>query len=283
MHVRQLASVVLLALARPVLGQDVPQAPDVHFVPTPMKVVEKMLEVTRVGPRDVVYDLGSGDGRIVITAASRRGARGVGIDIDPVRIKESRHNADSAGVKGRVTFRQADLFKTDLSEATVVTLYLLPLLNKRLLPKLYRELEPGARIASNTFDMGDWKADSMIEVPGEAGGTHELFYWLLPADASGEWTLAVKGGETYGLSLRQRYQELEGSATARGDEAPLEQARVKGDSLLFTLRGARFSGRVSDGSARGSVTDGSGEPREWTATRRARGRGPIPPDSAGRG
>jgi hypothetical protein len=281
MNVRQLVPVALLALARPVLAQDAPQAPDVHFVPTPMAVVEKMLEVTKVGRTDVVYDLGSGDGRIVITAASRRGARGVGIDIDPVRIEESRHNADSAGVKGRVTFRRADLFKTDLREATVVTLYLLPLLNRRLLPKLYRELEPGARIASNAFDMGDWKADSVIEVSGQAGGTHEVFYWLLPADASGHWTLAVEGGETYGLRLQQRYQQVEGSATVGGEEVPIEQARVKGDSLLFTLRGARFSGRVSEGTAQGRITDGGGESREWTATRRARGRGPIPPDTTG--
>ena len=276
MNLRMLGPLVLLALARPAVGQSPPQAPDVHFVPTPMEVVEAMLEVTRVGPKDVVYDLGSGDGRIVITAASRRGARGVGIDIDPERIKESRVNADSAGVKGRVAFRQADLFKSDLREASVITLYLLPLLNQRLMPKLYRELRPGTRIASNAFDMGDWKADSVIEVPGKVGGTYTVYYWLLPADVGGEWTVRVKGGETFGLSLAQEYQQLEGRATVEGAGKDLEQARVRGDSLEFTLGGARYEGTVKGGRARGMVSDGSGEPREWTATRRTRGRGPIP-------
>lgn len=282
MNVRQLGPVVLLALARPALGQDAPRSPDVHFVATPMEVVETMLDVTRVGPKDVVYDLGSGDGRIVITAASRRGARGVGIDIDPERIKESRVNADSAGVKGRVAFRQADLFTSDLREASVVTLYLLPLLNQRLLPKLYRELRPGTRIASNAFDMGEWKADSVIEVPGKVGGTHEVYYWLLPADVSGHWTVMVKGGERYGLSLEQRYQEIEGSATLAGREAALELARVKGDSLVFTLDGSRYRGWVNGGNAKGTVTDGNGGTRDWTATRRSRGRGPVPPHMVGR-
>ena len=264
-------SLALLALAHPLPAQST-QFPDVHFVPTPMEVVEAMLQVTRVGPKDVVYDLGSGDGRIVITAASRHGARGIGIDIDPQRIKESRQNADSAGVTDKVTFRQADLFKSDLRQASVVTLYLLPLLNQRLRPKLFQELRPGSRIASNAFDMGDWKPDSTIEVPGKVGGTYNVYYWVIPADVSGDWTIAVKGSEKRNVSLRQRYQQLEG--------AGVEDGRVKGDSVFFTLGDRRFAGRVTGGSASGTATViGGGEAREWTGTRRARGPGPVPPDT----
>ena len=276
MRVRLLGSITLLALSRPAAAQQGYQAPDVHFVPTPMEVVESMLAVTKVGPKDVVYDLGSGDGRIVITAASRHDARGIGIDIDPERIKESRRNADSAGVKGRVTFRQADLFKTDLRDASVVTLYLLPMLNLRLRPKLFEELRPGSRIASNAFDMGDWKPDSVVEVPGKVGGTYNVYYWLLPADVSGEWTLSV-GGQKHELTLEQRFQELTGTATVEGGRAQVEEARVKGDSVFFTLRDARFAGEVTGGGAKGTTT--GSETREWTATRRTRGKGPVPPDT----
>jgi len=128
---------------------------DVPYVPTPQAVVDKMLEMAKVGPNDVLYDLGCGDGRIVITAASRFGARGVGIDIDPERIAEAKENAKKAGVAERVQFRQADLFKSNFAEATVVTLYLLPDINRRLRPQLWRQLKPGTRIVSHAFDMGD--------------------------------------------------------------------------------------------------------------------------------
>jgi ubiquinone/menaquinone biosynthesis C-methylase UbiE len=150
-------------------------ARDVPFVPTPEKVVDRMLEVAKVGPNDVVYDLGSGDGRIVIAAAKKHGARGVGIDIDPERVKEARANARSAGVSDRVEFREADLFKTDLSEATVVTLYLLSSVNLQLRPKLLSELKPGTRIVSHAFDMGDWKP-----LKTEKVGSSTLYYWVVP-------------------------------------------------------------------------------------------------------
>jgi ubiquinone/menaquinone biosynthesis C-methylase UbiE len=150
-------------------------ARDVPFVPTPEKVVDRMLEIAKVGPNDVVYDLGSGDGRIVIAAAKKHGARGVGIDIDPERIKEARANARSAGVSDRVEFREADLFKTDLSEATVVTLYLLSSVNLQLRPKLLSELKPGTRIVSHAFDMGDWKP-----LKTEKVGSSSVYYWVVP-------------------------------------------------------------------------------------------------------
>jgi len=163
---------LLLALALfvpPALARDVP------FVPTPERVVEKMLEVAKVGPKDVVYDLGSGDGRIVIAAARKHGARAVGIDIDPERIKEARDNARRAGVSDRVEFRQEDLFKADFSEATVVTMYLLSGVNQRLRPKLLAELKPGTRLVSHAFDMGDWKPTQTHKV-----GTSTVYYWVVP-------------------------------------------------------------------------------------------------------
>lgn len=157
--------------------------PDVHYVPTPEEVVEKMLELANVGKDDVVYDLGCGDGRIVITAAKKYGARGVGVDIDPQRIKESNENAQKAGVTDRVKFLQQDLFEMDFSEATVVTLYLLPALNLKLRPKLLRELKPGTRIVSHAFDMGDWKPEKVVTVSADSGFVDQLtvYYWVVPA------------------------------------------------------------------------------------------------------
>ena len=148
---------------------------DVPYVPTPMAVVNKMLDMANVRANDVVYDLGCGDGRIVITAAKERGARGVGIDIDPQRIKEANANAEAAGVTDRVKFLNQDLFTTDISEATVVTLYLLPSLNVKLIPKLKSELKPGTRIVSHAFDMGDWKPEQTLNVSGRT-----VYYWTIP-------------------------------------------------------------------------------------------------------
>jgi 2-polyprenyl-3-methyl-5-hydroxy-6-metoxy-1,4-benzoquinol methylase len=148
---------------------------DVPYVPTSQSVVEAMLELAQVNKNDVVYDLGSGDGRIPITAAQKYGARGVGIDIDPERIQESNVNAQKAGVTDRVRFIQQDLFKTDVREATVVTLYLLPEVNLKLRPKLLQELRPGTRIVSHSFDMGDWKPQRTVQV----GGT-TIYLWVVP-------------------------------------------------------------------------------------------------------
>jgi SAM-dependent methyltransferase len=151
------------------------RTPDVVYVPTPVPVVNEMLRLANVKSNDVVYDLGSGDGRIVIAAAQERGASGVGIDINPERIREANQNAQNAGVSDRVQFRQQDLFQTDFSKATVVTLYLLPELNVKLRPKLLRELKPGTRIVSHAFDMGDWKPQQVVEVNGRT-----VYYWVVP-------------------------------------------------------------------------------------------------------
>jgi Methyltransferase domain len=148
---------------------------DVPYVPTPQSVVDAMLKVAKVGKNDVLYDLGSGDGRIVVTAAQKFGTQGVGVDINPERIEEANQNAQKAGVSDRVKFVQQDLFNTDLSKATVVTLYLLPDVNLKLRPKLFKELKPGTRIVSHAFDMGDWKPQQTLNVDGKT-----IYYWVVP-------------------------------------------------------------------------------------------------------
>lgn len=150
--------------------------PDVVYVPTPQVVVDEMLALAKVTKNDVIYDLGSGDGRIPITAAQKFGTRGVGIDINPERIKEANENAQKAGVTDRVKFLQQDLFQSDFSEATVVTLYLLPELNVKLRPQLFKQLKPGTRIVSHDFDMGDWKPDQVVQT--QEGST--IYYWVIP-------------------------------------------------------------------------------------------------------
>lgn len=149
--------------------------PDVIYLPTPPKVVDAMLEMAKVRKGDVLYDLGSGDGRIPIAAAKKYGIRAVGVDIDPVRIKEARANAAAAGVADKVTFRQEDLFKTDFSEASVVTLYLLSSLNEKLRPRLLAELKPGTRIVSHAFRMGDWEPEKTRDVEGST-----IYFWTVP-------------------------------------------------------------------------------------------------------
>jgi 2-polyprenyl-3-methyl-5-hydroxy-6-metoxy-1,4-benzoquinol methylase len=159
--------------------QPLQKAPDVVYVPTPEAVVEKMLELAKVTKDDVLYDLGSGDGRIPITAAQKFGTQGVGIEIRPDLVQEARKKAQQAGVSDRVQFLQQDLFETDFSKATVVTLYLLPQLNLKLRPTLFKQLKPGTRIVSHDFNMGDWKPDQVVQVQG-SGRTHTVYFWTIP-------------------------------------------------------------------------------------------------------
>ena len=148
---------------------------DVPYVPTPQSVVDKMLDLAQVGKKDVLYDLGCGDGRIVVTAAKERGARGTGIDLDPARIAEARENAKRAGVADRASFRVGDLFETDFSDATVVTLYLLPTINVKLRPQLWKQLKVGTRVVSHAFDMGpEWPPEKTAEVEGR-----RIYYWTI--------------------------------------------------------------------------------------------------------
>lgn len=172
-----------LKLIPPVLATGYPlaaQKGDVPYVPTPEEVVDQMLKLAAVGKDDILYDLGCGDGRIVITAAKQYGAKGVGIDIDPERIQEANENAKQAGVAERTRFVEKDLFQADIHEATVVTLYLLPSVNEKLRPKLRKDLKPGTRIVSHQFDMGDWKPEKKVEI-----GYRTIYLWKVPASASG--------------------------------------------------------------------------------------------------
>jgi precorrin-6B methylase 2 len=167
------------------------RAPDVIFVPTPHEVVDAMLKVAKAGRGDVLYDLGSGDGRIPITAVQKYGVvRAVGIDINPERIREANQNRIKAGVGQRVTFVNADLFESNLSEASVVTLYLLPWLNLKLLPKLLKELKPGTRIVSHSFDMGSWKAEQTLTVEGRS-----VYFWTIPAPGTPAYAAAMAAAE----------------------------------------------------------------------------------------
>jgi SAM-dependent methyltransferase len=258
------------------VAQGQTRRPDVEYVPTPHHVVDEMLRLARVGKDDVVYDLGCGDGRVVIAAAKRYGARGVGVDIDPQRIKESRENARKAGVSKRVKFLQQDLFETDIREATVVTLYLLPKLNLQLRPKLLSDLKPGTRVVSHDFDMDDWQPDRVVKVPGSY--EHTVYYWVVPAEVAGvwRWRLPNEAG-TSTLRLRQHFQEVSGTLTLGGEELAISRATLNGDRLQLTVaRPDRvrltFDGRVEGNAIRGHVVVQGGPTAgryPWSAQREA--------------
>ncbi len=265
----------------------------VPYVPTPQGIVERMLDIAKVGPADYVIDLGSGDGRIVITAAKKHGARGFGVDLNPERIKESSENARRAGVTDKVAFYQRNLFETDLAQASVITMYLLPRVNLELRPKLL-ELAPGTRLVSHDFDMGDWRADTHIAVRdddkyGGAGGTSDIYYWVVPAKVEGtwHWQAPVAGKpQSYEIRLDQKYQVITGSVWIGGRTATLQGASVSGTEIRFhftaEVNGSpvkhEYTGKI-EGAAINGTTVLSG-PRiqaqaEWKASR-----GPRPVASA---
>lgn len=247
---------------------------DVPYVPTPMPVVEKMLELTRPTADDSLYDLGSGDGRIVVTAAETYGTPGVGVELDSGRVASARERARTAEVEHLVRFVRGDLFETDVSPATVVTLYLLSSVNLELRPKLFRELRPGTRVVSHDFDMGEWSADSVLDMSDH---NSVVYYWVMPARVQGRWTLELPGRASTTLEIDQKFQELR--ATAPGGEVRVVGARVRGDSVHFSLggmegvRGGRLEleGTASDGRMSGSTSDG----RRWSARRTSGADGPI--------
>ena len=211
---------------------------DAPYVATDMEVVDAMLGLAGVRPDDYVIDLGSGDGRILIAAARSNGARGLGVDIDPARIRESNDNARAAGVAGRVVFRQQDLFATPLAEADVLTLYLLREVNLRLRPRILAEMRPGTRVVSHDFDMGDWHWDQRQRV-----GSAVIYLWTVPARVAGNWTLTV-AGRPYPLSFEQHYQQLLGAI----GEVRIEQGHLAGANIRFIANvgdGRRtFEGRI---------------------------------------
>jgi len=264
------ANTYQLALA----GTDT-SSPDVPFVPTPESVVQRMLEMADVRKDDMVYDLGCGDGRIVIAAARDRGASGVCVDISPTRIRESRSNAQRADVIDRLEFQEQDLFATDLHEASVVTLYLLPSVNLRLRPKLLNELKPGTRVVSHAFDMGEWEPDQSDKVEGR-----DIYFWVIPANVSGtwEWTEANGGAmEGHRLELKQNFQKIDGTLVANGIATPIEDAKLKGDRLEFTVEQqingryaqVRYEARIEGEQMQGRRVAGNGNNGEanWQAQR----------------
>jgi SAM-dependent methyltransferase len=253
-----------------------PPPQDAPYVETPDEVVREMLRLARVTPADVVYDLGSGDGRIVIAAARGFGARGVGVDIDPGLIRASRRSAERAGVADRVRFLEQDLFATDLREATVVTLYLSPTLNARLVPRLLAETRPGARVVSHDFDMGDWRPDVAVS-HRSPHRTHRILLWTVPARVAGAWRGEARRPEgaplSFELALRQRYQELEGTIRLDQAEVRLAETALAGSELRFTPARpprATFVGTVEGEAASGTmqVEEGPSAGRwSWTARR----------------
>jgi precorrin-6B methylase 2 len=234
------ATPVALAQAQPKpFEPEVGQAgKDVVWVPTPQAVVDKMLELAKVTKDDFLMDLGSGDGRTVITAA-KRGARAVGIEYNPDMVELSKRNAQAAGVTSRAQFMKADLFQTDLSKATVITMFLLPDINLKLRPKILN-LKPGTRIVSNTFTMGEWQADETATVEkGCDGSWCTVLFWIVPAKVAG--THKVPQGD---LTLKQSFQMLSGTLAAGGRVVPVE-GRVRGDEVILTAGSQKLQGKAN--------------------------------------
>ena len=224
---------------------------DVPYVATPPAVVAGMLKLAGAGPSDVVYDLGSGDGRIVIAAARDfKVKKGIGIDLDPELITLAAKNAKAAGVSDRVSFTRGDIFKMDFKEATVLTLYLLPDVNVTLRPRIL-ELAPGTRVVSHAFNMGDWVPDGADNVE-----MRRVYLWIVPAKVEGTWT-GTAGGVAYRFDLTQKYQNAAGKIRAGAKESTFEMGIVKSDHFTFTAAGPiTFDGKVSGNTLSGTLTAG---------------------------
>jgi SAM-dependent methyltransferase len=248
---------------------------DVPYEPSSEEVVKAMLEIAQVGKDDFVYDLGCGDGRIVIAAAQKAGAHGVGVDLDPERIKESLENARKAHVTHRVKFVQQDLFETDIGKATVVMLYLWPEVNLKLRPKLLRELKPGTRVVSHSHDMGNWRHDQTIGTPDG----HRVYFWVIPANVTGVWEWTLPGEKKrYVMELSQQFQSVSGTLQLGPDVIPVQHLELRGDRLQFIVerffkgqkQSFQFRGHVQGHFIEGTaeeMTAGSQEKQTWEAKR----------------
>ncbi len=255
---RMLTATFLLCVGTLAVAYVNAQGLDVVFVPTPRETVNRMLQVTETGSSDTVIDLGSGDGRIAI-AAGRLGARALGVDLDPARIRDAELNAQRAGVADRVTFRQQNLFETDLSQATVLTMYLLPSINVKLRPKILA-LRPGTRVVSHDFTMGDWKAD-ITET-----NNWRIHFWVVPARIEGRWQVRI-ADRALDLTINQTYQQFQGTASINGRTGPLRNTRLRAASIEFTVdidgQSATLRGTVNGDRMQGRSAGGT----EWSATR----------------
>lgn len=236
---------------------------DVPYVPTPQEVVDAMLDMATVKSTDILYDLGCGDGRIVITAAKRFGTKGIGIDIDPERIAECHTNAATAKVEDLVMFLERDLFEADIREASVVTLYLLSSVNLKLRPKLFTDLKPGTRIVSHDFSMGDWSWDQKKELYAN-GKNHYVYFWILPANVTGSWKLYPPkyfSQKPNTLIIEQKFQKIQGKFHTDKSIITVEDAHMLGDQIEFMVRQQRkketqlwfFTGKVKGHIMTGEV------------------------------
>ncbi len=244
------------------------QKRDVPFVPTPNEVVEKMLDAANVGPGDYVIDLGSGDGRIVI-AAAKRGAFAHGVDIDPQRIREAKANAKEAGVEDNVVFVEGNIFETDFSPASVVTMYLLNSVNLKLRPRILETLQPGTRVVSHSFNMNEWKPDDQFNV-----NHSNIYYWEIPAEVNGKWSWETDG-KRFNMNVDQKFQEVELDLKSGNSSLNVEESRLSGNRISFRAENPsngdklNFSGRIEGNTIDGIVQIHNGEKslvEKWTAT-----------------
>jgi SAM-dependent methyltransferase len=249
-YARSLFAAVALTLA---LGLAAARAQDPPYFPTTPAAVDKMLQLAAVKAGDFVIDLGCGDGRINVAAAQRFGARGLGVDFDPQRIVEANENARHAGVTDKVEFRKENLFDTDISQASVLTLYLSLKINIALRPRILEKMRPGSRVLSNDFNMGDWLPDRWERVENRV-----VYLWIVPARIAGDWRLTYDGAagkRSVDLTLAQQFQELSGSAAVDGKAVAVRDALVTGEHVGFAIDTKdgpkRFEGRLVDGRLKG--------------------------------
>ena len=247
-------------LAQPAKEEYQPQVgqagKDVVWVPTPQALVDRMLDMGKVTAKDYVIDLGSGDGRTVITAA-KRGAKAMGIEYNPEMVELSKRNAAKEGVTDKASFVKADLFESDFSQATVITMFLLPDINLKLRPKILN-LKPGTRIVSNSFDMGEWKPDETVNAGEGCNNWCTAYLWIVPAKVEGTWKLPQ--GE---LALKQTFQMVSGTLKNGANTAQIANGKLNGDQISFTAGGTPYTGRVNGNVMEGTTKSGS----HWQATR----------------
>jgi len=241
----------------PEVGQ---RGKDVVWVPTPQVLVDTMLSIARVTPKDFVIDLGSGDGRTVITAA-KRGAQAMGVEFNPDMVALSRKNAEQAGVTARAQFVEGDLFQADLSKATVITMFLLPEINLKLRPKLL-DLKPGTRIVSNTFTMGEWEPDLEVNTPDNWNSWNTALMWIIPAKVEGTWKV---GNDD--LSLTQEFQFVRGTFTSNGKTTAIADGRLDGNEIVFTVGTTKYVAKVDGNNMLGTATNGSSK-WDWRAVKK---------------
>ena len=251
------AGVTLAQQYQPQVGQE---GKDVVWVPTAQALVDKMLEMAKATPKDYVIDLGSGDGRTVITAA-KRGIKAHGIEYNPSMVELAKASAAKEGVADRATFVQADIFESDFSQATVLTLFLLTDLNIRLRPTILG-MKPGTRVVSNSFGMGDWTPDETVQLTQNCSSFCRAHLWIVPAKVEGTWK--SPSGD---LVLEQKYQKLSGRLSSGNVVAPIADGKMNGDEISFTAGGTAYSGRVAGDAIGGTSKAASGSATPWQATR----------------